>query len=217
MINIILNLKAPTSVFFLARIRFRATLIFILFFSHYQVFSQMFQERVPISVGYFSNFGFQPGVAIGTSFDLKTWEKEKAKNQGTVTKVRRFFISPQIGFYSRIGQNSNYLLSVEGGYKRQKKGDRRYVAFSAGLGYLLQSQALSFSVNLGTGEHSNKQRQINHFLLPTANVEFGGGISRTVGWYTKMSLGSKISAKQESQMTLFVGFGVKLYLIKKAS
>jgi hypothetical protein len=217
MINFIAKRKAGSCMFSCAQIRLKAILLTTLFFFHYQSFSQAFQDRIPISVGYFSNFGFQPGLAIGSSFDLKTWEKERVRKQETITKVRSLFISPQIAFFSRIKQNSNYLVSLEGGYKRQKKGVRRYVAFSAGLGYMLQSQLLSFSVNLATGEHSNTQKQTNHFLVPTANIEFGGGLSQTMGWYTKVSLGSKVSAKEESQTTLFIGLGVKLYLIKKAS
>lgn len=187
------------------------SICFLLFY-RFDCQSQTTSQKIPLSIAYYGHYLIQPGFKIGTQITLKTWEKEIHRKKGSVTKQRSLFISPQLGLFTRIRQNTNYLFNTELGYKTQKKGRKTYVAFSTGLGYLLQNKVTSFSVNLGNGDLGNKQRELVHIFLPTLNFEFGGAISARLGWYTKYTVGYQLSFQQESKLSMFLEAGAKIFL-----
>jgi len=106
---------------------------------------------------------------------------------------------------------------VEAMYKVRKKEKGFYTAFTAGLGYLIQSKVESFSINLATGEKTNKQRSSDHFLMPSLGFEFGGNLNSTLGWYNKYTWAQRFfsSNGNGSVMSVFVELGAKLYFLKK--
>lgn len=175
---------------------------------NFQSFSQ--EKEIPISLAYFGNFAIQPGVKVGTELDFKYWEKESSP------KIQKLFISPQFAVFTRVRKNTNYFFNVNIGYKRQNKERKLYQSFSLGLGYLLQNELLSFSVNLGSGDITDKNKELRHYFLPTINYELGGyiGQKRNFGWYSQYSLGSKIAPSRESSVVVFLEVGGKLFLRK---
>lgn len=189
------------------------TILFLLGI-HLHLFAQ---KENSISVAYFGNFAIQPGLKIGSQFNFKTWEKDKFHKKDTITKLQKLFVSPQFTIFTRPERNTNYLINVDLGYQFQNKERKLYQAVSLGLGYLLQSELLSFSVNLGSGETSNKNRESRHFFLPTLNYELGGyiGQERKFAWYTKYGLGSKLFGEIESSMLVFLELGAKIFFRKK--
>lgn len=168
-------------------------------------------KTIPITVAYFGNYLIQPGLKVGTSIPLKKWEVPK----NDFSRVKNLSVSPQLGVFSRIDQDINYLINAEVGLDTKKSNRKVYSSYTIGLGYLIQAQRTSFSINLGSGEADNYQTEIFHFFLPTINYEVGGVISSKLGWYTQFSLGSKLSTVKESSMMLFMEAGMKFYLNQK--
>lgn len=98
------------------------------------------------------------------------------------------------------------------GYKKLRANSLSYSALSLGLGYLAQSRVLTLSTNLGNGEVENQNRKTTTYFVPTVNYELGRAFSERFGWFGKVSLGSKLLSKKESEMVIFGELGVKFYL-----
>ena len=168
--------------------------------------SQPSPQVLPVSIAYLGNNAIYPGFKVGVQFDVKNWDND--------VREKSFYLSPQMGFFSRPENHNSFWLNLEGGLTRRKQGRSGYSAFSLGLGYLLQSQLLSYSVNLSTGERSNKVREARHYLLPTLNYELGGRISDTLNWFGKITGGIKVLGEPESSSVVFIEGGVKIYFLK---
>lgn len=174
-------------------------------------FSQNAKKSIPISIGYFSNYGFQPGAKIGTHFDLKNWETESENKKGTFTKSKSLYISPQIGFFSFVKNNTNFMVNADIGYRRIKSLKNRYSAFSLGLGYMNRSQITGVAVNLSDGSQE-KQRTSSSYFLPTLNCEFGKFINSKIGWYSKFSYGLRLSPNEKQTTMFFIELGTRVNL-----
>ena len=193
----------------------KTTLIYALLFTSSLVFSQNKSEGLPISVGYFGNFLIQPGAKIGAQFSLNKWETEHEGKKGNYTKEKRIFVSPQVAFFSRPGNNMNLLVNADIGYQRKKMNQGSYSAVSLGLGYLLESQVVSIVYNLSDGSIKEKIREPRNYFLPTINYEFGHAIDFKTNWYMKFSLGSKLSPNRERSGVFFIELGMRHFIGKE--
>ncbi len=172
-----------------------------------QLIGQTKSKNIPISIGLISHAGWQPGVKIGTQFDLKNWETETEK----LTKLKSFYMRPQLGFYIYPNTHIAYLVNADFGYKRVKDINQKYSAFSIGLGFLNQSQITERKVNLSDG-NVEKTRENWAWFLPTLNYEFGKSINEKIGWYSKFSYGFKIASARENTAVIFIELGVNFNL-----
>ncbi len=163
------------------------------------------------TVAYFAPYSTQYGGKLGYSYTLEKWEKVES------SKIKSFYIHPQIGVFARRSNHTSIIFNTDFGYKSRKVERKFYLATSISLGYLAQSQITSSSVNLGTGEIQNRQRQWRGYFLPTINYEFGKEVKRHLGWYFKFSLGRKISSKLENSAFFGAELGLKISLINKES
>lgn len=170
-----------------------------------------------ISIAYYSQFLFQPGITVGISLPTKSWDSEHERKTGTITRTNSLFWSPQVAVFTQPGSHTSYLANVEFGYRRQIQGKGFYHAASVGLGYLTQFDLLSFTVNLGNGNTEAKDRERHGYIMPTLNYEIGGLLNPNLGWYSKLSAGSKFSTEQVSSNVLFVELGVKIKLSAEAT
>ncbi len=171
--------------------------------------AQTESKGIPVFVGYFGPYIIQPGIKIGTHFDVKEWQTEKTKKKGDFIRKQGLFVSPQIGAFTRINNHTSFLLNADFGYKRQKEGRAFYSAYSIGLGYLIESQIIFSSIDLGSGNVNSKDREIRNYFLPTINYEFGQEPNPKIGWYTKFSYGRKISAQVEDSAAFMIELGLK--------
>lgn len=156
---------------------------------------------IPVSVAYFGQFGFQPGVKIATEFPLNA----------KTPKANNFFISPQIGFFVRSGNNANLLLNADVGMKRQKEGKSGFSAFSFGLGYLHQFQISGVAIQLGDGGQTNNRSSIAYFL-PSFNYTFGNKLGTNLDWYSKIGYGQRLGGGISSSTIVLLEVGVQFYL-----
>ena len=164
----------------------------------------------PISVGYFGNLGYQPGLKIGTQFDLRSWSKDS----DDLTIRKSFYISPQVGFYVDPNVHTGYVITTDFGFKRVKGNEFKYYAFSLGTGLLIQSQITELKVNLSDGSKENTREHWAWFLS-TLNIEFGNSITNNLGWYAKLSGGYKMAPSRGDAIVLFAEFGARFNLFSK--
>lgn len=163
-------------------------------------------DALPISVGYYGHYLIQPGVKVGTQFDIDLW------GRGTDSFVKRhWFVSPQIGFYTRSGNEATFLVNAEVGYRRPKAGRPSYRALGLGFGYLAQSEVLGLRVDLGNGKTRSTQRDLRHFFMPTLNYEWGRRASPKWGWYIKYAIGRTLSPVRDGKMVMFIELGMTLW------
>lgn len=160
----------------------------------------------PISIGYYGHYLIQPGVKIGTHFDIDLWG-QGAESMGK----RHWFVSPQVGFYARPGNETSLLVHAEVGYWRPKVGRPSYRAVGLGLGYLAQSEVLGMRVRLSDGATHSTERELRHFFMPTLNYEWGRRVRAKWGWYVKYAIGRTLSSVRDGKMVMFVELGVKLW------
>ncbi len=169
--------------------------------------AQIGSRPIPVSIGYFGHFGFQPGIKVGTEISM----------MGRIDSdnfSKQWFGSPQIAFFTNPGSDSNYMVNFDVGLRKRKKPKNSYSAFTLGMGYFIQSKLESFSVNLSNGDRSNKVRNSQGFLLPTLNYEYGWRTDKPMSWYFKYSIGQTLLSGNDNRMMMFLEFGVK-FKIKK--
>ena len=187
--------------------------ILVMFFAFNTMSAQKTSEGIPITIAYFSQAGFQPGLKVGTSWNLREWETEYEHRKGNFTKSKHIMINPQLALFTNPGVYTAVLVNMEFGFSSLKSRRNTFSTWSLGLGYLGQSHVESVIVNLGDGE-KEKIREVRNFLLPTINYAFGKKINNKLSWYTKLSPGYKISFNSANALVLFVEAGIKLQLFK---
>lgn len=184
-----------------------ALLLFLFIISPLATSAQDAPSGFPISVGYFGHYAIQPGIKIGTEISL----------DGRVNDVRNWFVSPQLGFFTKPGDKNNYLINVETGIRKRKNSKNRYHSYALGIGYLIKSKLNSFSVNLGSGNTDGRNRVSTGHLLTTFNYEYGWNTDKPTQWYTKYSVGSTFSTNAESTVVMFIELGVKFRIAQTKS
>lgn len=185
-------------------------LIFIFLLTNLSLLAQQEDKITPISIGFYGPYIIQPGIKIGTAFDLKEWKIEKEQN----LKSRKLFVSPQIAAFIRPKNHTSFILNVDVGYIIKKSQSNFYIAPSVGLGYLMTSQILSNTIDLSNGEINEKDRELRNYFLPTLNFELGKQATEKMGWFTKLSYGRKVSSKIENAAFFALELGVKFHLRK---
>lgn len=173
-----------------------------------------FMEKKPISISYFGHYGFHPGLKIGTQYDWRSWEKRKEKKKRTKVKTKSLFVSPQLGMYVHPGNHTGLLLNADFGYQRVKDRFGFYSAWSVGLGYLTQFNAGTTYVRESDGSITAKKWASKGYFLPTLNYEFGQQITDQIGWFGKMSVGSRLGYNTGVSFENFTELGIKLNLGK---
>lgn len=170
------------------------------------------KQPIPIHIGLYAPYAFHPGIKIGTVFSLEDWQIE----DGAITKSRSYYVSPQVGVFSRISNHTSYLLTTDLGYRRSSNDSKLYLATSIGLGFLMENQTLGSTVDLSNGTVTNKDKELRSYFLPTLNIEFGKESIRKLGWHSKFSYGRKISTPREDSGFFALELGLRL-LIRQAT
>ncbi len=173
-------------------------------------FGQNTLQVRPISIGYFGHFGFQPGMKLGTQFNIRNF-KEKSEDS---FNHRNLYISPQVGFYVYPKVHTGFIFNTDMGYMKSYKSLLNYWAISVGIGYLNQSQITESKINLSNGSKTDTRENWG-WLLSTINFEYGSAISSSIGWYGKLSYGYKTSQARETTLALFVELGARYRLHTK--
>ncbi|MEO0338965.1 MAG: hypothetical protein AAF242_07100 [Bacteroidota bacterium] len=169
-----------------------------------QLSAQSISEGAALKVSYWGQSAYQPGAKVALELPHRAWQTDR--------RNKHLFSSYQVAFYTNPGIEQGYLTGAELGIKSSPQDKSRFQAFSVGAAYLLKSDIIGFSVDLATGESSNTDRQINHIFLPTINYELGNQLSERMNWFSKLSLGSKLSSQSGSELVFFLELGLQFSL-----
>lgn len=161
------------------------------------------QENVQFSLGYWGQAAIQPGLKLGASFDLA---EITTKNKD---RSRQLYLSPQLGFYSYSNVNQNYLANVEVGLISGKVEKGGFSSLGIGFAYLASNETIGGTLSIDDGSFI-RQKELNSFFMPSLNYSYGGSINSRIGWYNKYSLGTKMNASKDSDLVIFVEFGLFL-------
>jgi len=190
--------------------------LFLLLFSFLSAIS--FGQNNPfrinnLSVGYYGHYLFHPGMKIGTQYNVKTWQKEKEKKKYTKTIEKNVFLSPQIGFYTHPKNHSGLLVNLEFGYQTLKTKRGFYQAYSIGLGSLTHyNSGTTYQYEKGVITEQNLGSRT--YINPTLNAEFGQRVNTKIGWFTKLSIGSKLFYNSSISFDTYFETGIKLNLTR---
>lgn len=170
-------------------------------------FAQTSVRSTPLRIAYWGNFGLQPGIKAGIDLNLLEWESKKGGN-----KVRKIYLNPEIGAFFRRNVHSSFYVGTQIGYQGQPKDSKFYLTYSLGLGYLGESEVFSITYSLSDGSIESREREFRSYVLPTLNVSCGREINSRLGWYVRLSYGSKLSPDREASAMIFAEAGVKIDL-----
>ncbi len=182
-----------------------SVLLFLLIGS--SLFGQDQISRIPLTIGYLGNSLIEPGLQVGTEFKLQNWQNENE----TISKTRELLLIPQLGFFSRIGNNYNFMPSLDLAFRTQKNNKKAYHTYALGLAYQIESVVISTTVNLSNGDET-KNRKTRNYFIPTINYQYGRQINSNLGWYTKFSYGWRFSNEMDNGAMVLLGLGLRFYL-----
>lgn len=127
----------------------------------------------PISVSYFGNMLFNPGLKIGADKHLMLRYKEKEKRKKTKSIYKLCYMQPSVSFFSDPKTLSAIMANVEFG-RRRFNTKLWYNEWSASLGYQQR-------INSGTTYISDSQGNISTTKKGTSRGYFYPGISFGTG------------------------------------
>ncbi len=191
--------------------KMRKSILLILMLTSLNLLAQEEKESVPFFAGFYGAYAIQPGVKLGTIFNIRKWQKD----EGVDLKSRSVFVSPQVGVFVRPKNHTSFVLNVDMGYNIGGAKSQTYLAPAIGLGYLASNQRLSATVDLSSGGVSDTSNELRHYFLPTVSFEFGKAAKDKIGWYSKFSFGRKVSSRLENSAFFAIELGMKFMVNRK--
>lgn len=168
------------------------------------------QDRIPpVTLSYYSPFGTHLGTKVGTTFLISNSEVEGNLKPNTL------FFNPQLGYFVRPTVNRNLQINSEIGIKRGSRKGKAYIALIIGLGYLLSSEVVGGSVNLGSAEFI-KDRSKRSSLLPVINLELGSNKQKRLTFFYRLFYGRKVSLASENSGFFGLEIGTR-FLTKRSA
>ena len=161
-----------------------------------------------MNVGYQGNFLIHPGFSV--SYDMPIQDLNI-----TTEKAESLLLQPHVGAFSFIDRNYNILAGADLGVVRTRVKKKGASMVSLGLSYLGESEKTGFTVNLGSSDRSNVQREWRHYFLPTLNYEWSTKMGKKNRFFTKLRWGYALNFEREAEMYLLVALGLKLPTTKR--
>lgn len=172
--------------------------------------------QTSMSFGYIAPFGVEPGLNLASNIYARQTTKPIVTDLPILSKyINKGFWQPQVAFFTRPKYNSNLLLSMGRGIKRNKRGSKSYSTASLGVGYLAQFEIVTTTVQLGSAD-IEKERERRDYFLPSISYTFGRNVKPYWGWYIKGMYGKQFSSKYESAGLFMLGLGFQFIPAKTA-
>jgi len=170
------------------------------------------KQRIPIYAGLYAPYATQPGLKLGASFSLRSM----TMMTGNGEQNRHLYLSPQFAVFHRFNNHTSYQLSTDLGIYNSRRRQKLYIAYSLGIGYLMENQTLGTTIDLGTGNVASKDKDLRTYFLPTLNIELGKLNSKKIAWYSRIAYGRKVSRREDSGF-FALEFGIRMHLRKATS
>lgn len=162
-------------------------------------------QHAQLGVGFLGHFGYQPGIEVSYEHGLTNWEKTTSKDQ---TRASDLYLGGNVGWFSRIGYNTNFRIGPELGLFVRKQDKRFFSNYSLSMNYLMQAEALSKTVNL-KGKVTGVTREYRHYMMPLIGYGFGQLFDNGLGWQFSLSGGMRVSSRFESSGMLFTALTLR--------
>ncbi|MEL6865480.1 MAG: hypothetical protein AAFP19_13725 [Bacteroidota bacterium] len=189
-------------------------LALLLFLSFSTLSAQTSPNGLSLDIGYFSQAAIHPGSKLGITWTLEQWELDIPSGKDRFIRQNAFQISPQIAYYVAPDNHRNFLLNVEMIYRFKKAHRRNFSAFSIGMGTLQRNRLQTFSVNLGSGETEEEQRERVGYFLPSLSYTLGRSFGQRIDGFTKFSYAYLLGAGEENSARLFFELGLQFQFRK---
>jgi hypothetical protein len=128
-----------------------------------------------ISASYFGESLTHPGLKIGVSYHLKSWDKAK-KGESFPPKIinKSFDLGPYIGFYYHKDYQTGIFILPEFSYtKKNTKGN--FLTFGLGAGYMRTIIPNVYEIN--SNNEIEKTSEGNNYFLTNYFILFGKDLS----------------------------------------
>lgn len=182
----------------------RALLLFSVVMLSLSLKAQLEDPVVPLRVSFFAPYVVSPGVNLGTSFDLINREEDPQEQYRTTSY---FSIRPEIGYFVYPGVHRNLIMETNLCYTIKKTTGRSYFTPALGLAYLLTTEDVEGSVNLGSGNIEH-ETATHHAFLPTLNLEAGLMPKRYVGYFVNTFYGYRMGGQRPNATLLGLEIGL---------
>ncbi|MEZ4773284.1 MAG: hypothetical protein R3D00_08880 [Bacteroidia bacterium] len=128
-----------------------------------------------INISYLGELATHPGLKVGLTYPVKSWEKSRINNKGKEKSILTAFeISPSAGvFYHRDYQTGIFVLP-EMGFSRQN-GKGNYKAVGIGVGYMRTQVPHVYEIH-ADGEIGKIHAGYNYFVT-NYSLTFGKDLS----------------------------------------
>ena len=169
------------------------------------------QNFLPISIGYYTPYGVNPGLKIGTYFEWKEWGNTEDNNRKTLS------INPKIGYWNAISYSNNVhrTMLIDGSleYKSYTRNQRFYGLAAVTLGYHLSFERVANSVNIGMGQQTPTIETL-HYFVPTLNLGFGQRINDKLEYYFKIDGGQRLNTSTDNDLFVAAELGLVIHFKK---
>lgn len=155
------------------------------------------QDRVeaslPINVSYYGGLLLNPGLSIGTDYDLTEKLKIKEKKRKKVSIKKGYALTPQISFYSQTQSQVNLISSIAL-TKKRTRNNKRFREFGISLGHTQKFNSGETLVVGSNGVVSGKAISSRAYFTP--GVSLGCGRYFNIKDAEPIALYSKLNALQ---------------------
>lgn len=128
-----------------------------------------------INVSYFGELATHPGLKVGVTYPVKSWEKSRVKNNGKEKSILTAFeLSPSAGFFYHRAYQTGIFVLPEVAFSR-KNGKGNYKAIGIGTGYMRTQVPHVYEINAG-GEIGKIHAGYNYFVT-NYSLTFGKDFS----------------------------------------
>lgn len=124
-----------------------------------------------LSTSYFGEAVTHPGLKIGITYELKTWDKNKIKKNGIEKVIQQSFdLSPTVGFYYHKDYQTGLFVIPELSYTRKNvKGN--FVSYGLGVGYM--RTFIPDVYDLNSNDEVEKVHEGYNYFLTNYFIAFG--------------------------------------------
>lgn len=165
-------------------------IIIIIFFTTTTILKAQKLKPVAVSVSWFGETITHPGIKLGVTYQLKSYEKSKEKKNGNKKNITKTFdLSPCIGAFYHKNYQTGVFVMPEISYSR-KNAKGNYKAIGAGAGYMKTFIHNVYEMK-GDGDIKKTHAGSNYFVTNyfiTFGKDFTIGKNIPAGIYIKPQL-----------------------------
>ena len=177
-----------------------------LLLSFFQVNGQ--DKSLPLRIGYYSPFGTNQGVQIGTWVSIDQFIRNDNR-----TVNENWKLAPRVAYFVLPDIQNNIQIGADIEYGNSGKEAGIYSLISFGLGHIMSFTKYDGLVHLDTGEIENNVRT-EHSILPQVSLGLGWNLNNRNGLFLRLSYGRQLSFDKADSSLIGAEIGIQVDLKK---